>query len=161
MADVSDPALKESYDTLTESKDDTNYIVWVLEGQKGKVHKTGSGGVAELRTELGALNDQVAFGAFLVTGVDNRENVTSRRPKYINFTWIGEECGGLKKARASVQKAPVIALMNGCAVSLNLHSADDLEDKALGEALLKAGAAHKPTHYDFMSHQVSLADLGL
>jgi hypothetical protein len=76
------------------------------------VKGTGSGGVDELAQHLAVRasrwagrgpcltvfpapprpllqEDEAAFGVFKVVGVDERENVTSRRPKYIGVTYIG------------------------------------------------------------------------
>ena len=148
MATLTDPGLSESFQELTSESSDVNWILWKVEGKNDIVPAaSGNGGLAELR---GALDDaSVMFGAFLIKGVDNRESTTSVRYKYINFSYKGPSAGGLMKARVSTWRDGVFQLMQGCAGTIDADEPEDLSYEEVTGILLKAGGAHKPTHYDF------------
>lgn len=125
--------------------------MWGVEdAKKLKLVNKGEGGHAQLIEELNKVNDQVFFGGFLVTGVDVRENVTSRRPKYVVFNYIGPKVSALKKAKVSVQKNDVQKLWQGIAASIDVFDpVKDLAQAEIAKRLLAAGGAHKPTEYEF------------
>jgi len=153
---TSNPELHATWKELTEGKTGTNWILWAV-GDDGKslaVVGKGTGGLSELLQQLSD-DTKVYFGAFLVTGVDVRENVTSRRPKFVVFNYIGSKVSALKKAKVSVQKQDVQKFWQGIAASLDVFDpAHDLAQAEVAKKLLAAGGAHKPTQYEFGPDQV-------
>lgn len=70
------------------------------------------------------------------------------------MTWIGSNVGVLKKAKVSVQRNEVQTLNKGMAMALDTNDVADLSAKNVATKLLAAGAAHKPTQYDFGGGEV-------
>lgn len=98
------------------------------------------------------------FGAFRVFGVDNRENVTSKRLKVVSFVYIPDTAGGVTRGKALAQRANFQKMLQGVAMDLDVGSdLKTLESKEIIKRLLAAGGAHKPTHYDFGGGQVEEA----
>jgi len=156
--DTSNPELLATWKELTDGKTGTNWILWGVsdDAKSLQVVGKGTGGLSEL---VATLSDEakVFFGAFLVTGVDIRENVTSRRPKFVAFNYIGLKVPALKKARVSVQKQDVQKFWQGIAASLDVFDpVKDLAQAEIAKKLLAAGGAHKPTQYEFGPDQVYL-----
>eukprot|EP00456_Euglypha_rotunda_P067477 TRINITY_DN5848_c0_g1_i1.p1 TRINITY_DN5848_c0_g1~~TRINITY_DN5848_c0_g1_i1.p1 ORF type:complete len:164 (-),score=24.70 TRINITY_DN5848_c0_g1_i1:76-567(-) len=146
--DLTDSGLGEAWKSLTAKDGKENWCIFQLDekGKKLEVVGTGTGGIKELAEKLS--ESSIQFGAFRVVGVDERENLTSRRNKFIWFTWLGPKAPILKKARVSVQKPEIATLFPG-AMSVELSSTSDLEPKAIAKKLLAAGGAHKPNYYEF------------
>ena len=71
---------------------------------------SGSGGFDELVQNFD--QKQVMFGVLKVLGKDVRKSVESIRPKFIFFTFIGEEVPVLQRARVSVQRPDVEKIFN-------------------------------------------------
>jgi len=120
----------------------------------GGVQK-GEGGVKQLS---GSLDEKkVMFGVFRVLAVDVRANVTSVRPKYVTFTFVGRNVGPLKRARVSTLKPEVLRVFMGSHATLETSEAADFEGEPITKLLLTAGAAHKPTYYEFAAdHKIEL-----
>ena len=112
------------------------------EGSKGN-------GLASFVSALRENEDKVIFGVIKVDGVDERESVTARRPKFIQVNWVGPKVPAMKKLSALALKNDVSQLFIGVAATVDCNDADDLTTVELGKVLLKSGGAHKPTHYDF------------
>jgi len=146
--------INESFKDLTTDSSSTNWILWEIDG-KGKDAvlrlnpdgDKGSGGLTELRGKLDA--SKVYYGAFLVTGVDNRENTESKRSKYVNFTFVGDSVPVMKRSAVSVQRTEVFKLMQGIAASMDFSTPEDLDKDSIAKKLLASGGAHKPTRYEF------------
>jgi len=147
--DLSDSALVNSWKDLGDQKSATNWVLWLLDGKTLSVKATGTGGLPELRSQLEQSADQVLFGGIKVYGIDSRGSTESRRTKLIALTWIGGSVSVLKKAKVSVQRNEVQSITKGMACSLDTSDVNDLTSTNVAALLLKAGAAHKPTQYDF------------
>ncbi len=125
---------------------------WAEDGKTLQVRSKGTGGYAEFVANL--KEDEVLFGGLLVTGVDVRENVTSRRPKFVAITWIGSKLSAMKKAKVSVQRQEVQKLMNGITAAMDISDLADFTQADIAKKLLAAGGAHKPTEYEFGPNDV-------
>mmetsp|Transcript_17765 Transcript_17765/g.56808 ORF Transcript_17765/g.56808 Transcript_17765/m.56808 type:complete len:100 (-) Transcript_17765:233-532(-) len=89
-------------------------------------------------------------GAFLCLGIDDREVTVSIRRKYIHFIWVGPNVSVMTKGRVNSQSGELKNYFPGCHLYLQLMGdTDELSEESLEKVLLAAGAAHKPTHYDF------------
>jgi len=105
--------------------------------------------------------DKIQWGVINVYGVDQQDNVTSRRPKYVQINWVGPRVPAMKRLGALSGKAPVTALFQGVQVTIDCNDKNELDKKTIGKALLQCGGAHKPTHYDFGGDDtISLEDMG-
>jgi len=113
------------------------------------VREHGTGGLEELVSHLG--DSDILFAGLLATGVDQQENLTSVRPKFIFITWTGPKASALAKGRTSVQRPEVALLFSGQAIAIETNDKSTLTPKELGQRLLAAGGAHKPTRYEFGS----------
>jgi len=142
-----DSGCEGAYKSVADLKSETNWATFELDGKTLKNTGSGSGGIEELGKQLE--DGKVQFGCFQVFGVDQQENLSSKRSKILWFTWVGPKVSVLVKARVSVQKPEVAAIFPGAALALELTQSSDLDPKALSAALLKSGGAHKPTYYDF------------
>jgi len=141
------PECETSWAELTNAKGTTNWIAWVVENKEVKVKGTGSGGLTELRTHLDPAG--VVFGCFRVSAVDDRENTTSIRTKYVAFTQVGQNVPVLKKANAGPQRNEIFARFKGTALSIDVSTAEELSNENVRDRLLASGGAHKPTRYEF------------
>jgi len=113
------------------------------------VHATGTG-LASFTEAF--QDDQVQFGCIKVMGVDEQENVTSKRPKYVQINWVGTKVPAMKKMGALAYKDKVADVFKGVGVRIDVAGAktlDLLSMRNIGVELLRCGGAHKPTKYDF------------
>jgi len=150
--DLSNSDIKGSWAELTESKGETNWVLWGFEKGTNKLELTGkgTGGLKELLSQLD--DDRVFFGGFKVIGVDKQPNLTAHRLKAIFFSFIGANVGPLVKAKVTFQSQAVVPVATGLAASLSLSKSTTSEE--VGGTLLRSGGAHKPTHYDFGGDEV-------
>ena len=106
---------------------------------------SGDGGMVDV---LGRLrDDQVQFGGFRVTGVDNKGTVKSTRGKFIFFTWIGSSVPTMEKLNARAVPSDVF---HGAHVEFSgLEDRSALTEESVIAKLRAAGGAHQPDYYDF------------
>ena len=138
-------------------KTQPDYVVASMDKAGGlTVIETGHGGAANGGGRGATLacfeknEDKVLVGIFKVTGVDDRETTVSFRSKFIHFVYKGKSAPIMLKAKCGVHKAKISAPFQG--MSLSISSEGDHDDFSVAEIerlLLSAGAAHKPTKYDF------------
>jgi len=148
---------KKTLDDMTNTKapSKTNWMCVKIEPTEKsvKLHSTvygghGEGGLPELKGKLGA--DDIAMGIFRVLALDVKANLTSTRDKYIFFSWVGRNVGGVRRANVTGLKPSVIPMfMNRANTQLEWTEAGDIDHNAIANELLRIGGAHKPTQYDF------------
>lgn len=146
--DASDPSLTESWKAISDQKSENNWTLFILREKTLSVHGTGSGGYEELVPHF----DQgfVMFGALKVIGKDVRKTLEAHRPKYVFFTFIGDQVSVLQRAKVSVQRGAAERIFNGYSTRLDVNG--DLSNftrESIAKELLKCGGAHMPTHYVF------------
>mmetsp|Transcript_4283 Transcript_4283/g.3593 ORF Transcript_4283/g.3593 Transcript_4283/m.3593 type:complete len:151 (-) Transcript_4283:126-578(-) len=119
---------------------------WVVADKAGVETATGVG----LESCRAALDEsQILFAVIRIHGVDERESVTSVRPKYCRVNWVGPKVSAVKKIGA-LQGKPIIAEMwKGTSIEFDADSLDSLEASNLMTRLLDCGGAHKPRYYEF------------
>lgn len=147
--DLNDPSIEQSWKDLTTANNETNWILWQLDGSKLVLKATGTGGLPELRSTLEGQEESVLFGGFQVIGVDDRGSTTSKRYKYIALTFVGSKVSVLKKAKVSVQRTEVQKKMKGFTAAFDFNDPAELTPEEISKILLKSGGAHKPNSYDF------------
>eukprot|EP01104_Vermistella_antarctica_P011642 TRINITY_DN3271_c0_g3_i1.p2 TRINITY_DN3271_c0_g3~~TRINITY_DN3271_c0_g3_i1.p2 ORF type:complete len:366 (+),score=129.74 TRINITY_DN3271_c0_g3_i1:1776-2873(+) len=143
-------AATEAWTALTKDEFDTN---WILFGfQKGSIEPVeigrGNGGLSEFRSKFDECN--MFFGGIRIDGVDDRENVVSRRDKYAAITFVGEGVSGLQKAKVLQLKGQFDKDFSSAHIRLQLTQVEELDAISLAKTLLASGGAHKPRYYDFL-----------
>ena len=117
-------------------------VVELGSGHAGAAAGGGRGAVVAL---LEANGDKLVFGAFKVTGVDNRESTISFRAKYVVFIHKGESCPPMLKSKAGTNNGNILEIFQGHTICIK--SDGDLDDYAaedIEKTLLAVGGAHKP-----------------
>jgi len=146
--DASDPSLAEAWKSMSDQKSENNYCLFVLKEKVLSVAAQGTGGYTELCQ--GFDQNYVMFGCLKVIGKDVRKTLEAHRPKYVFFTFIGDNVSVLQKAKVSVQRGAAEKIFNGYSTRLDVNG--DLANftrEVLAKELLKCGGAHMPTHYVF------------
>jgi len=141
-----------AWKNLTDDKDPTNWVMMGFDASKNmQVLNTGHAGLNELKTHFD--EKQVHVAALKVVGVDQQQNVTSKRPKYVLITFIGKSVSPLRKGLILQKKAEIDNTCKGVTCLLQYSDCaappKELTHLAVGKALLAAGGAHKPVFYDF------------
>jgi hypothetical protein len=137
-----DSDLRSSSDVLLP------FLLWLSEGVV-TLAGSGEGGFDQLVQAFD--QKQVMFGVLKVLGKDVRKSVESIRPKFIFFSFIGEEVPVLQRARVSVQRPDVEKIFNGYAVRMDISGGNmsTFSKAEIAKELLRCGGAHAPTHYVF------------
>jgi len=164
LPQLSKPATPlEAWKALVDEKNPVNWIILGFDSSKNlMVQHVGAGGLNELKEKLD--EKEIQFAAIKVVGVDTQQNVTSKRPKYISITFIGKSVSAMKKGLVLSKKSDIDKIFQGVALSLQYSNSTappaDLTQKTIGKALLAAGGAHKPKHYEFgADEKISIAEL--
>ena len=160
--DTNYDALRSAWNRVANRNDNAFWCVFNFDdtGKTLQVKDIGEDGFSGLKAKLD--DTEVAFGAFLVKGIDDRGSTVSQRDKYVAFTWIGESVPVMKKARVSVQKKDVLNIFDGCGMNIEIIDRESFTPSYVTSMLLKSGGAHKPTSYQFGpsdSDKVDLKDL--
>ena len=140
----------ESVRSVTESKDES--VNWaIILREKTLTTEGGSSGLGlvALIEALKGLENRVAFICLKVTGVDERDTVVSKRPKFIQINWVGPKVPAMKRMGALQGKNEMSTIFNGVAVTMDITDVDDISMNTVGLTLLQCGGAHKPTYYDY------------
>jgi len=146
--DASDSSLGEAWKAMSDQKSENNWCLFKLDNKILSVAGMGSGGYNELCQAFD--NNYVMFGALKVIGKDVRKTLEAHRPKYVFFTYIGDNVSVLSRAKVSVQRGAAEKIFNGYSTRVDVNG--DLANftrEILAKELLKCGGAHMPTHYVF------------
>lgn len=103
--------------------------------------------------------EDISFAAILVHGVDAQENVKSVRPKIVRINWVGTAVKPMKKMGALAGKSKMAEIWQGSAADMDANESADVSMASIGTVLLKAGAAHKPTHYECGEDSIKISDI--
>jgi len=143
---------------VTNKDTETNWAIFEVNGDTPVGISSGIG----LSPFAEAFDDhKIQWGVLNVYGVDQQDNVTSRRPKYVLVNWVGPRVPAMKRLGALQGKNAITSLLQGVQASIDCNDRTELNMTAIGKTLLQCGGAHKPTHYDFGGgEQVTLTDLG-
>ena len=145
---------------LTDQKNVDPSLGWALfEVENDQVVAVAQG--VGLESFRGAFDDnKIQWGVVKVSGVDQQDNVTSSRSKYVQVNWVGPNVPARKRSGALAGKQYIAQLLKGVQVTIDATSSDDFSAVVIGKALLQCGGAHKPTHYDFGNGEtIALTDL--
>eukprot|EP00457_Paulinella_chromatophora_P018859 gb/GEZN01020306.1/.p1 GENE.gb/GEZN01020306.1/~~gb/GEZN01020306.1/.p1 ORF type:complete len:197 (-),score=52.38 gb/GEZN01020306.1/:42-632(-) len=154
--DFSDPAVAAAWKDTKDFKKKTNWCLFGMadggkSDQKVEVVGVGEGGLNELKTKLNSLQSRILFGSLIVVGVDKQKKLTSNREKFVCFTFVGNSVPEQARAKFNFQKMHCRNFFGSvhCTMDVYGNNLGALSQRSLAEKLLAAGAAHKPTHYNF------------
>ncbi|POV98417.1 hypothetical protein PSHT_14032 [Puccinia striiformis] len=140
MADVQDSRIQEAYDDVRNDKTATNWLLLNYESEQSnklKLSATGSDGLNELKDQLE--EDQASFVyARIVTYANDKE---SQRHKFILIIWSGPQVKIMRKAKMSVHRADVKAVLRQFSIEVPASSTEDLNEDSIVVQLRKAGGA--------------------
>merc|ERR550514_2394114 len=69
---------------------------------------------------------KIQWGCIKVLGIDDRENATSRRPKYVQVNWVGSDVKATNRAMALQGKGIVKKLMKGIAMDVDTGNKSEI-----------------------------------
>jgi len=147
--DVSDPSIASAWKDMSDQKSTNNFLLTQVDNGVVTLAASGQGGFDELVQNF--KQDKVMFGVLKVLGKDVRKSVESIRPKFIFFSFIGENVPVLQRARVSVQRPDVEKIFNGYSVRMDISGGNlsTFTKDEIAKELLRCGGAHAPTHYVF------------
>jgi len=145
---------QEYWKDLTSGGEE-NFAVFEVQGDQVQGVAKGSG-LDTLKEHLE--ENKIQWAVINVFGVDQQDNVTSKRPKYVLINWVGPRVPAMKRMGALSGKAAIGALCKGVQVTIDCNDKEELTFKSIAKSLLQCGGAHKPTHYDFGGGEVISVD---
>jgi len=138
--------MADYWQQISQQQGDDNWAVFEVQGDTVIGVSKGNG----LESLKDAFDEsKIQWGVITVIGVDQQDNVTSRRPKFVQINWVGPRVPAMKRMGALSGKAAITALLKGVQVTLDSNDKNELTSKTIAKLLLQCGGAHKPTHYDF------------
>jgi hypothetical protein len=106
-------------------------------------------------SRLKGWSTKAVFGAFRVIAIDHRnESVVSKRTKIIQFTYTGAMMAELQRGQAAFQKTKVLPFFRAVHLTLDMPGRDLdalFKEELIAKRLHDSTAAHKPTHYHFLT----------
>jgi len=159
--DVSSPAILEAWKDLQSASTSTNWVLYSVGGvgsTRGQdntlsVLAKGSGGFTALKAKLNEADTKgrITCGGFLVVAEDRKDNLVSKRDKFVYFSCVGSAVPDVSAGHFNFSKRRLLSMFVPVHLTLDLKSSDmDIfNETQLANRLLVAGAAHKPTHFDF------------
>ena len=140
MADVSNPEIEELYNEVFSGKTETSWFILKYEDPKSNVLvvdcKGEGNGLEEIKAHL--QEDQCQYCYVRLTTGDEE----SRRTKFIFITWVGERVSPLKRAKISVHKADVKAVIKVYSCEFHFTTVEDINEEEILNAVVKAGGAN-------------------
>jgi len=138
--------MSDYWHQISSGQGDDNWAVLEVQGENVVGVAKGTG----LDNMTNALDEaKIQWAVINVIGVDQQDNVTSRRPKFVLVNWVGPRVPAMKRMGALSGKAVITALLKGVQVTIDSNDKAELNTKTIAKALLQCGGAHKPTYYDF------------
>ncbi|VDL57889.1 unnamed protein product [Hymenolepis diminuta] len=121
-----------------EVRNDNEAITWMCVSEKDKkLQVTASG---ENFDDIGELLDDSIREYFFIRLTVGDE--LSKRTKFALVTWIGNNCGPLKKGLIMHEKPKIRECIQNVAVELTFSDISEFTQSAIEEAIRKAGGAN-------------------
>ncbi|CAM1505015.1 Fc.00g106520.m01.CDS01 [Cosmosporella sp. VM-42] len=139
MSGLDAPEVAAAYDAVRSDKDETNWLLIsyaAAVGNKLSLTKTGTGGLAELVSELD--DRQVQYGYVRVEYANDAE---SKRVKFAMVIWIGENTKVMRKARVSIESGDVKKVLAHHSIAVTTGDRSELDEEDIVKRLRKAGGA--------------------
>ncbi|KAM8947875.1 coactosin-like protein [Pelodytes ibericus] len=128
-------ACREAYNLV---RDDTNGVTWVTFKYDGSTIVPGDQG-SEYEEFINTCTDDLRLHAYvrLTTG-----DAMSKRIKFVLITWIGENVGGLQRAKTGTDKTLVKDVVQSFAKEFVVTDHKELNEDYIKGELKKAGGAN-------------------
>ncbi|KAK3337672.1 hypothetical protein B0T19DRAFT_455566 [Cercophora scortea] len=139
MSGADSPAILAAYDAVRSDKDETNWLLISYAAATGNqltLTKTGTGGLAELASELDDSQVQYAY-----VRVEYANDSESKRIKFALVIWIGPNTKVMRKARVSFESGAVKKVLAHYSVQVDASEKRDLDEEDVVKRLRKAGGA--------------------
>lgn len=119
-------------------RDDCSAVIWVTFKYDGSTIVPGEQG-AQYQDFIQQCTDDVRLFAFVrfTTG-----DAMSKRSKFALITWIGENVGGLQRAKTGTDKTLVKEVVQNFAKEFVISDRKELEEDFIKSELKKAGGAN-------------------
>ncbi|XP_060892398.1 coactosin-like protein [Labrus mixtus] len=135
MTTIDKEACREAYNEVRDDNTDTMWAAFTYDGSK--IVPAGQGTDYDDFKKM-CTDDSRLFGFVRVTTGD----AMSKRAKFTLITWIGENIGGLQRAKISTDKAKVKEIVQNFAKEFMLSDQRELDEDCIREELKKAGGAN-------------------
>eukprot|EP00616_Rhizochromulina_sp_CCMP1243_P007144 CAMPEP_0118966420 /NCGR_PEP_ID=MMETSP1173-20130426/3892_1 /TAXON_ID=1034831 /ORGANISM="Rhizochromulina marina cf, Strain CCMP1243" /LENGTH=246 /DNA_ID=CAMNT_0006915197 /DNA_START=13 /DNA_END=753 /DNA_ORIENTATION=- len=141
------PDLEAVWEDIISGKD-MNWVMMQYDdaGKALSVTATGEGGLSEFKAHL---DESLAWGGFRCTAVDDRQNTTSRRPKFVFVQYMPSTAPAMRRAKMGSHKGTLKAVMHSAHLDMMVETPDELTETDLVARLQAATGAHKPNGYEF------------
>ncbi|XP_030045331.1 coactosin-like protein [Microcaecilia unicolor] len=128
-------ACREAYNLV---RDDASGISWVTFKYSGSTIVPGDQG-SEYQEFINTCTDDIRLYAYVrfTTG-----DAMSKRAKFVLITWIGEDVGGLQRAKIGTDKTLVKEVVQSFAKELVITDHKELDEDYIKNELKKAGGAN-------------------
>ncbi|XP_049429702.1 coactosin-like protein [Epinephelus fuscoguttatus] len=128
-------ACREAYNQVRDDNTDTNWAAFKYDGSM--ILPAGQGTDYEDFKSM-CTDDSRLFGFVRITTGDTM----SKRAKFTLITWIGENVGGLQRAKISTDKALVKEIVQNFAKEFTFSELRELDADNIRTELKKAGGAN-------------------
>eukprot|EP00615_Pteridomonas_danica_P007418 CAMPEP_0114352860 /NCGR_PEP_ID=MMETSP0101-20121206/18246_1 /TAXON_ID=38822 ORGANISM="Pteridomonas danica, Strain PT" /NCGR_SAMPLE_ID=MMETSP0101 /ASSEMBLY_ACC=CAM_ASM_000211 /LENGTH=203 /DNA_ID=CAMNT_0001493439 /DNA_START=41 /DNA_END=652 /DNA_ORIENTATION=- len=143
-------------DILNESHETTWFVAEYSEdGKTVEMKNSGTGGLAAFKENLG---DALAWGGFKCIAVDNRENTTSKRSKFVFVQYMPQAGPAMRKAKMGSHKGTLKSICTGAHLDIMIDNVEEITEDDLVKRLQAATGAHKPNGYEFEPGVVTSAE---
>ncbi|KAF4980429.1 hypothetical protein FZEAL_3545 [Fusarium zealandicum] len=139
MSGLDAPEVAAAYDAVRSDKEEANWLLISYAGAVGNkltLTKTGSGGLAELVSELD--DGQVQYGYVRVEYANDKE---STRVKFALVVWIGDNTKVMRKARVSIESGDVKRALSHHSIAVTTSDRTELDERDVVTRLRKVGGA--------------------
>jgi hypothetical protein len=127
------------YQDVVNDKTPTAWAVFGYESKtsnKVVVQAKGEGGLDEVKAQF--KEDECQFAYVRMTTGDEE----SKRAKFLFLSWVGEKVSPLRRAKMSVHKADIKAIIRNFALEVHATTVDDINNERILAAMIKAGGAN-------------------
>ncbi|EMR62347.1 putative cofilin tropomyosin-type actin-binding protein [Eutypa lata UCREL1] len=139
MSGLDAPEIQAAYNSVRSDKEAPNWLLLSYAGAAGDklaLTGTGTGGLAELASQLDDSQAQYAY-----VRVEYANDSESTRVKFALVVWIGEGTKVMRKARVSIESGAVKRVLAHHSISVDARDRADLDEKDIVTRLRKAGGA--------------------
>lgn len=128
-------ACREAYNLV---RDDANGVSWVTFKYEGSTIVPGEQG-SQYEEFVSSCTDDIRLFAYIrfMTG-----DAMSKRVKFVLITWIGEDVGGLQRAKIGTDKTLVKDVVQSFSKEMVITDHKDLDEEYIRNELKKAGGAN-------------------
>eukprot|EP00697_Spironema_sp_BW2_P010885 gnl/Spiro4/2630_TR1270_c0_g1_i1.p1 gnl/Spiro4/2630_TR1270_c0_g1~~gnl/Spiro4/2630_TR1270_c0_g1_i1.p1 ORF type:complete len:170 (+),score=39.84 gnl/Spiro4/2630_TR1270_c0_g1_i1:45-512(+) len=155
MCNVS-PDVATSWADLVNDSTPTNWVLFVYQSPgEVVVAGKGTGGLRELLTQPSLQAERICYAGFRCTAIDNVIGVdgtlytSSRRQKFVFFTWIGDSVNAMQRGRAGMATNSVKRVCQPLHLDLTVSKAEEIVESSITQQIIANSGAHRPTSVEY------------